>query len=198
MSRKSFILTALVINLTICLTMCVVLFTDKDNTDKRNSEVKVITDTHNKETTNPIPIIQDNENSNIDNSNIDNSYEENFGDDRTTTYNQTSKGETEKVVESQVSSETQPKTYKKNETTNTNINTTENETTSVNIKGTTATINSSCYIRSNADVSGNMLGTANAGTTYNIDATKCTDSWIAIIMDSGQVGYVAASYCTIQ
>lgn len=160
--------------------MCVVLFTDKDKTDKSNSEVKVITNTHNNETTNPIPTIQDNENSNIDKSSGE------MSTDEKTTNNQTLKGETQKVVESQVSSETQPKTYK------------NDETTSAYIKGTTATINSSCFIRSSADISGNVLGTANAGTTYNIDVLRSNESWLAIVMESGQVGYVAASYCTVQ
>lgn len=172
--------------------MCVVLFTDKDKTDKSNSEVKVITNTHNNETTNPIPTIQDNENSNIDKSSGE------MSTDEKTTNNQTLKGETQKVVESQVSSETQPKTYKNNESTDRNLNTSENETTSAYIKGTTATINSSCFIRSSADISGNVLGTANAGTIYNIDVLRSNESWLAIVMESGQVGYVAASYCTVQ
>lgn len=193
MSKKSFIITALVINLTICLTMCVVLFTDKDRTDKSNSENSTITDTKDNETTKPIPTIQDSENSNTDH-NTDNRSQEMSGDD--TTDNETLKGETTKITESQVSSDTQPITYKNNETTTTG--TSENETTGSSIRGTTATINSSCNIRSSADVTGNVIGTANAGTTYKIDNAKCNNSWAAIILESGQIGYVAMSYCYIQ
>ena len=36
MSKKSFILMALVVNLTICLTLCIVLFTDNDKTNTNN------------------------------------------------------------------------------------------------------------------------------------------------------------------
>lgn len=187
MSRKSFIITALVINLTICLTMCVVLFTDKDRSDKSNSEDSVINDTKDNETTHPIPTIQDNENSSMNN-NVNNSSTEMSGDK--TTDNETLKGETTKVIESQVSSETQPVTYNKNQI--------KDETTGSNINGTTVTINSSCNIRSSGDVKGNVMGVANAGNTYKIDTEKSDDYWIAIILESGQIGYVYVSYCSIQ
>lgn len=193
MSKKSFIITALVINLTICLTMCVVLFTDKDRADRSNSENNTITDTKDNETTKPIPIIQDSENSNTNHNTVNDSQEMSGHD---TTYNETLKGETTKVMESQVSSDTQPITYNNNETTTTG--TSENETTGSSIKGTTATINSSCNIRSSADVTGNVIGTANAGTIYKIDNAKCNNNWIAVILESGQIGYVAESYCHIQ
>lgn len=201
MSRKSFIITALIINLTICLTLCVVLFTDKDKTVRNEDGSNVVEDIQEDDTTTlPVPTIQENSS---DVFMEHNTMDINDNENTTDSQNETVEGETTKIVESQVASETQPITYKNNGETTLPVINIEQETTlpqepTVVVNGTTATIKSSCNIRSSADVGGNVVGTAGAGNTYSIDTTRCTGNWIAIQLENGTVGYVAASYCNIQ
>lgn len=182
MNKKSLILTALIINLTICVTFCIGVFTEKGSSDTGKKEIKNETGT----------------------SETENSW------DTTSAYKDLEIGEEtgeETVVKTEedttieekqtVTDETPPVTY------NLSIETTTQETATaapeetVAVNGTTAVINNSCNIHSVADT-GNNIGVANAGTSYQIDPSKCTSNWTAIILPDGSTGYVATSFCTIK
>lgn len=190
MSKKSFIMTALIINLTICLTLCIVVFTDKDKADdKSKATVEKSSDT----------LLESEENTSL---------EEQTSEFTTADIETSTKETTSKIVESQVSSETQPTTYKNSTTAQTSSGHNVSEQTTVpvttvpqdtiQVNGSMAIINSSCNIRLTADVGGNVVGTANAGATYRIDASKCSSNWIAIYINDTTVGYISTTFCTIQ
>lgn len=187
MSRKNFIVTALIINLTICLTLCVVLFTDKNPSDKNITE--------NNESTQILENSTTTGNGEI-------TAEETTGD--TIEGNITEEKTTEaQTTENRYQPSTVPQPATNNQTTTLPViqmeqPTTAPQETTVAINGTTATIKSSCNIRSSTDVGGNVLGTAGAGNTYVIDTARCTENWIAIQLGNGEIGYVASSYCDIQ
>lgn len=189
MSRKSFIITALIINLTICLTLCIVLFTDKNRNDNVKETSGTIADNS---AENSGDITADNNESETTKHLEDTKNPENEGGEQITTKKSSNDKETTtKVIESQVSADTPPVTYKNTEN--------ENQTTSAAIpfSGSMAVINSSCNIRSSADVGGNVIGTANAGTSYRIEPAKCSPNWIAIYLDDNTIGYISTTFCTV-
>lgn len=183
MNKKSFILIALVINITICITLCVGVFTEKDNRESGKMNNTGIPEVEKTEETTSAYVESD-------------TSEETVKESPDITTENTSKQESQ--VET---SETVPITYNLSIETTTPETTTQIVTTSpqetVVVNGTTAVVNSSCNIHSVADT-GNNIGVANAGTTYPIDTTKCTPNWVAIILPDGSTGYVASSFCTIQ
>lgn len=189
MSKKSFILTALVINLTICITLCLVSYTEKDS---KSTEVNEVTkelasdEVENSwDTTSP-----DEEKDKETSSDKDESI---TVEEKTSTEDNTSKQEESSTTkESETESQSVPTSF--NLSLEPEENTQPEETVAVN--GTTAVIKNSCNIHEIADV-GHNIGVANAGTSYKIDKAKCTENWIAIILQDGSTGYVAASYCTI-
>ncbi|MDE7431307.1 MAG: SH3 domain-containing protein, partial [Lachnospiraceae bacterium] len=178
-----------------CLTLCIVLFTDKN----RNGNVKETSGTiADNSAENSGDITADNNESETTKHLEDtgNSGSKSDRDQVTTKESSNYKETTTKIIESQVSADTPPVTYKNTENEN---QTTSAETTSVGIpfSGTTAVINSSCNIRSSADVRGNVIGTANAGTSYRIDPAKCNSDWIAIYLDDTTIGYISTIFCSV-
>lgn len=196
-SRKSFIITALIINLTICLTLCIVIFTDRNRNDgiKNDSDKDRVSQIENSgnivmehdETTlsEPVDTIEGNSSSE------QGAYHDNENGEETT----------EKIIESQVAPDTQPITYKNvDKNGQTTVPTLSGETTPIETTsfiGTMAVINNSCNIRSSADVGGNVVGTANAGASYRIESSKCNSSWVAIYLDDSTLGYISTSFCSI-
>ena len=192
MSKKSFILMALVVNLTICLTLCIVLFTDNDKTNT-NNKTKAESSMSQEIKKDETPI--DNETTSDYNMDSENIMEETSVTKETST----------KVIESQVSTETQPYIYNKpsgaatsGESSSNQETTTPQQAAGNTVNGTIAVISSSCNVRLSADVGANVVGTAKAGTTYTIAPDKCNSNWIAIYLDANTIGYISSSYCTIQ
>lgn len=208
MSRKNFIITALLINLTICITLCIVVFTDKDNVENKGEIVvekdsSTILADENKE---------DSNNSDKDITyNIENTTEENSQETSSktpgiiidNTSEESTDDETTKIVESQVHQDTPPATYIDiiGITLNNGEETTDQQTTEpqepVVIDGTIAVMTRGCNIRSSTDVnSDNKIGTAKAGDSYKIAKDKCASNWTAIYLDDNTIGYVSSSFCT--
>ena len=195
-SRKSFIITALIINLTICLTLCVVLFTDKDR-NHRTGEAVGSTAVNHAETSEDI--LLDNKENEItelsessDNSEIQSSREQEIVSSRR------AEETTTKIIESQVASDTQPITYKNSQaTTIPQIPLNQTVPDETTLAGTMVVINSSCNIRSSADVGGNVVGTANAGSHYRIEPSKCNSNWVAIYLDDMTLGYISTTFCSV-
>lgn len=192
MSKKSFILMALVVNLTICLTLCIVLLTDNDKTNT-NNKTKAESSMSQEIKKDETPI--DNETTSDYNMDVENITEETSVTKETST----------KVIESQVSTETQPYIYNKpsgaattGESSSNQETTTPQQAAGNTVNGTMAVISSSCNVRLSADVSANVVGTAKAGATYTIAPDKCNSNWIAIYLDANTIGYISSSYCTIQ
>ena len=192
MSKKSFILMALVVNLTICLTLCIVLLTDNDKTNT-NNKTKAESSMSQGIKKDETPI--DNETTSDYNMDSENIMEETSVTKETST----------KVIESQVSTETQPYIYKKPSGAATTGKSSSNQETTTpqqaagnTVNGTIAVISSSCNVRLSADVGANVVGTAKAGATYTIAPNKCNSNWIAIYLDANTIGYISSSYCTIQ
>ena len=192
MSKKSFILMALVVNLTICLTLCIVLFTDNDKTNT-NNKTKAESSMSQEIKKDETPI--DNETTSDYTIDAENTMEETSVTVETST----------KVIESQVSTETQPHKYNKpsgaattGESSSNQETTTPQQAAGNTVNGTIAVISSSCNVRLSADVGANVVGTAKAGATYTIAPDKCNSNWIAIYLDANTIGYISSSYCTIQ
>lgn len=190
MSRKSFILTALIINLTICVTLCIVVFTGRNGnngTGDHSDRAEVIVE-------------EDSGNNTADKSEgitlpekTDTTEEGSRLQQGDSNSGVTEKETSAKMIESQVETDTPPINYKNGETT------TGQETTAGNIAytGTTAVINSSCNIRSSTDVGGNVIGTAGAGSSYRIEPSKCDSNWVAIYLDDSTLGYISTAFCSI-
>lgn len=215
MSRKNFIITALLINLTICITLCIVVLTDNDNNDidkvstkevieeeentkdfsKENKQTEDIEDTKDTDSTSEedsssyeIGVILDNESDSSE--------------------NKEDESDTE-IIESQVQSDTPPVTYinyngitlsnQEGTTINNQEETTKpQEETTIVVNGTNATITQSCNIRSQADMSSSSrIGTANVGSNYKIEPQLCSQNWIAIYLEDNSIGYVSSSFCVI-
>ncbi|MBQ3584212.1 MAG: hypothetical protein IJA27_05825 [Lachnospiraceae bacterium] len=205
MSRKSFIITALLINLTICLTLCVVQFTDKDKSEKADTQTTLsemkgqVTDEPQSDYLN-----SDEESSDENGINKDSTLEETTSSHQTTeTMKNTATNDTTTVAQTTQQATTEaPK--EEQSTTKLDLSQVFNptgETTAFaneTVSGTTAVIISSCNIRSSADVAGNIIGTANIGSTYQIDASKCSSNWVAIYLDDATIGYISTSYCSVQ
>ena len=192
MSKKSFILMALVVNLTICLTLCIVLLTDNDKTNT-NNKTKAESSMSQEIKKDETPI--DNETTSDYNMDSENIMEETSVTKETST----------KVIESQVSTETQPYIYNKPSGAATTGKSSSNQETTTpqqaagnTVNGTIAVISSSCNVRLSGDVGANVVGTAKAGATYTIAPDKCNSNWIAIYLDANTIGYISSSYCTIQ
>ncbi len=203
MSRRSFIITALVVNLTICITLCIVMFTgneSKANDNVREDEEAILSET--RPGNQSIVNIEDI-------SEVMSGDEDNIGQDESTT---------EKLIESQVQTDTQPYNYK-SETSDENLIqgsgqreeetaqplTTEpqsseqiKEEQTVAVNGTVAVVKNGCNIRSDRDVGNNIMGTARAGDRYNIEPSGCTKHWIAIYVSDGQIGYISTTFCDIE
>ena len=178
MSRKNFIITALLINLTICVTLCIVVFTDKDNTGSVEPTKENIVEEENSKV--------------LENEPSTSKKEE----------------ETDNIGESQTQSDTPPVTYidyngitlNNQEDTTTEDNQEETTTpveTTVFVNGTMATIIQSCNIRSQADLSSGRIGTAILGSSYRIEPTLCFGNWTAIYLEDNTIGYVSTSFCSI-
>lgn len=170
MSRKSFIITALIINLTICLTLCIVLFTDKN----RNYSEKESVDS-----------ISDNQAGNTEDGRVENNENGTTpSSDDTDNIKTQSSGRQDINEGNSISNENQ---------------TTAPAMTSLGTAsmGTTAVINSSCNIRLTSDVSGNVIGIANVGESYRIEPTECDSDWIAIYLEDGTLGYISKNFCSI-
>lgn len=205
LSRKSFIITALLINLTICLTLCVVQFTDKDKSEKADTQTTLsemkgqVTDEPQSDYLN-----SDEESSDENGINKDSTLEETTSSHQTTeTMKNTATNDTTTVAQTTQQATTEaPK--EEQSTTKLDLSQVFNptgETTAFaneTVSGTTAVIISSCNIRSSADVAGNIIGTANIGSTYQIDASKCSSNWVAIYLDDATIGYISTSYCSVQ
>lgn len=190
MSRKSFILTALIINLTICVTLCIVVFTGgngNNGTGNHSGRAEVTVEEDSGKTTadKSEGITLPEETDTTEEGSRPQQGDSNGG--------VTEKETSTKMIESQVETDTQPINYKNPETTS------GQETTAGNgaYTGTTAVINSSCNIRSSADVGGNVIGTAGAGASYRIEPTKCDSNWIAIYLDDSTLGYISTSFCSV-
>lgn len=200
MSRKSFIITALIINLTICLTLCIVMFTDRnrnDSTEKNSDKIKI-----NQEENSGDIIMDNSETETTTLSEKSDNTESSRGSGQEGTQGSMIEGETTtKIIESQVGTDTQPITYKREddsgETTSPPSPGQINPVETTPFTGTMAVINSSCNIRSNADVGGNVIGTANAGTSYRIEPTKCNSNWVAIYLDDSTLGYISTTFCSV-
>lgn len=196
LNRKNFIITALLINFTICLTLCIGVFTDGESKETNN---KIVTEKDSSE--------ESGEGENVFNNNL--SSEKVTKGEETThkaavildNSESVSKTErdTEKIVESQVSQDTVPSTYINIDgitISNEEQTTSQQETVPV-INGDTAVIIQSCNIRSSTDMSSsNRIGTAQVGSYYTIAKDKCTDNWIAIYLNDGTIGYISSSFCS--
>lgn len=200
MSRKSFILTALIINLTICVTLCIVVFTGGNGNN----------DTGNHSDGTEVIIEEDSGKTTADKSEgvtlpeeADTTEEGSRPQQGDIQGNVTEKETSAKIIESQVATDTQPINYKNrenNEETTSSQETTSGQETSAGnggYTGTTAVINSSCNIRSGADVGGNVIGTAGAGASYRIEPSKCDSNWVAIYLDDSTLGYISTAFCSI-
>ncbi len=175
MSRKNFIITALLINFTICVTLCIVLFTEKD-------------DNLQEENTRDNMSVQESE-ADVDSG----QYTGNWSNRESTS----DKEDTEdKIVESQVSKDTQPATYNTSEQeSSTGIQ--ETTTLGIYAGATKAFVNSSCNVRAGADVRSEVIGILNAGGEYRIEPSLCTESWIAVYINDTTVGYIGSSFCSV-
>ena len=205
LSRKSCIITALLINLTICLTLCVVQFTDKDKSEKADTQTTLsemkgqVTDEPQSDYLN-----SDEESSDENGINKDSTLEDTTSSHQTTeTMKNTATNDTTTVAQTTQQATTEaPK--EEQSTTKLDLSQVFNptgETTAFaneTVSGTTAVIISSCNIRSSADVAGNIIGTANIGSTYQIDASKCSSNWVAIYLEDATIGYISTSYCSVQ
>lgn len=194
MSRKSFILTALIINLTICVTLCIVVFTggNGNNGTGNHSDGAGVT------------VEEDSGKTTADKSEgitlpeeTDTTEEDSRPQQGEIHGGVTEKETSTKMTESQVATDTQPINYKNGE--NNGETTSGQETPAGNgvYTGTTAVINSSCNIRSSADVGGNVIGTAGAGASYRIEPSKCDSNWVAIYLDDSTLGYISTSFCSV-
>lgn len=215
MSRKNFIITALLINLTICITLCIVVFTDKESNGAiEQTKENVVEEENSKVLENDMK--DDEVNDSEENSSDEEAYEE---EDTSTSKevgviidNETStlkrEEETSKIVESQVQSDTPPVTYidyngitlnnQEGTTIDNQEETTTPQETSIVVNGTMATITQSCNIRSQADMnSSSRIGTAILGATYRIEPALCSGNWTAIYLEDNTIGYVSASFCSI-
>lgn len=215
MSRKNFIVTALVVNFAICVTLCIVLFTGNVG-DRQNSN-------HNESTV-----------SNINNERPGNQAIVNIEDITETTDLIPGNNEetTAIIIESQVQTDTQPYNYREQtsdtalahqntgqgtqqgelpqdtwqtQTPQQSQETWQPQTTqkakeeqTIAVNGTTAVITGSCNIRSNKNVGNNIIGSARAGETYRIEPSQCTANWIAIYVNASTLGYVSTAFCSIQ
>ena len=209
LSRKSFIITALLINLTICLTLCVVQFTDKDKSEKADTQTTLsemkgqVTDEPQSDYLN-----SDEESSDENGINKDSTLEDTTSSHQTTeTTKNTAANDTTTVAQTTQQTTQQATTEAPKEEESTTkldlsqvFNPTGETTAFANetVSGTTAVIISSCNIRSSADVAGNIIGTANIGSTYQIDASKCSSNWVAIYLEDATIGYISTSYCSVQ
>lgn len=199
MSRKNFILTALIINFTICVTLCIVLFTGKDNNSSgSDKELKNDIQSEQSASDSPGKDMETTPELITDGADTESQSEEQTLE----------KEEDSKIVESQVQTDTQPSTYQKNEEqpttqsgsemTTVSTETTTQETAAIDMANvSTATVKSSCNVRSSADTGGNVVGMASAGTVYRIEPSACNSNWVAIYLDDTTLGYVAASFCTL-
>ena len=169
MSRKNFIITALLINLTICITLCIVVFTDKDNNNSTEITTENVVEEEN---------IVEEENSK--NTNIESQTQSDTPPVTYIDYN----GITLNNQEDTTTEDNQEET------------TTPAETT-VFVNGTMATIIQSCNIRSQADLSSGRIGTAILGSSYRIEPTLCFGNWTAIYLEDNTIGYVSTSFCSI-
>ncbi len=208
LSKKSFILLALIINLTICITLCIVLFTGtagkiaenniKDE-GKENSENIQENIPDEKESTSERPSNQ--AIVNIEDATIP---EEENSDNA----DSTGENGSESIVEMQVETDTIPYNYKNDneemandidhQSENAQTGIVEDETETVEVTGTLAYLRGGCNIRSYRNVADNIIGYASEGQTYRIEPSQCTASWVAIYVDDTTIGYIAADFCHIE
>ena len=227
MSKKSFILLALVINLTICISLCVLLLTGKagktdsgimKNSENRQIDKEVDDTASQNEMASERPsnqaivniedttVLTEESGSDHHDSSDDNS---NFADGN----HQEDHTESEKIVEEQVETDTTPYNYKNDkpkETSNENdehhdeqsegrdLDENGEENETVEVGGTVAYLLGGCNIRSYRDVGDNIIGYANEGESYQIEPSQCTESWVAVYIDDTTIGYIATSYCSIE
>ncbi len=184
MSKKSFIITALLINLTICITLSVVVLTDKkdnkagNNANYENNEQSEIEKDSNQE------IQEELHNSEVkvfDDNNMDE-----IGESPVQTNDKLPESETTTEEEKQVSVEaTQPTTVNRNQ---------EDETTE---SGSTAYVVQSKRIRTDKSTSSDTLGYTTVGATYRIEPSKSDANWVAIYLDENTLAYVASNSVVI-
>ena len=70
------------------------------------------------------------------------------------------------------------------------------------IRGTSSrkvTIDSACYVRDDANMESNKLGTAAAGVQYSFDPSAPeVHGWVAIVYEDAPKAYVSAAFCTVE
>lgn len=209
-------------NLTICITLCIVVFTDEDKNTDNKGEIVVEKDSSEEYGENVFNNDLDEEKSSEDVSgnDITNDSSNNLSDknsdestdevvsytpsvilDNSDSNNKKDDEETDKIVESQVQQDTTPVTYINIDgiTLNNEEQTTESQETETTpiINGDTAVITQSCNIRSSTDMdNSNKIGTAQVGSYYRIAKDKCTANWTAIYLEDNSIGYVSSSFCS--
>lgn len=182
MSKKSFILTALILNFLICLTICIMSIYNPPKEKLEDSKNVAVKDTNK---------IEDE----VDSEDESYSKEDNTtsSEEKESTLNKTSQENTTSQI---TSHETTTPQITTSQTTAPQPNT--QETTTQVINGTKAVIISSVNVRSTPDVSGEVIGVAKTGNVYSIDKARVTDNWIAIVFDNNVVGYISDKFCNIE
>lgn len=222
MSKKSFILLALIINLTICITLCIVLFTGTAGKIAENN-IKDEGKENSENIQENIPDEKENTSERPSNQAIVNIEDATIPEEENSD-NADSTGEngSESIVEMQVETDTIPYNYKNDneemandidheenvhdeneqivdsQSENAQTGIVEDETETVEVTGTLAYLRGGCNIRSYRNVADNIIGYANEGQTYRIEPSQCTASWVAIYVDDTTIGYIAADFCHIE
>lgn len=160
-------------NLTICLTMCVIVFTSKDKKDHETNQ-QVEETTH----------LQEKENVVKEETTTKKKVEKESTSNKTETTGDNHSTIIEKPAESENGNQEQ-----ESETT---IHEVQNP-----VGSSTTRVTSSCNVHTEAEVSSPVVGTTDTSVEYSVDLSKSNDNWVAIVFN-GTLGYISAGYCQLQ
>ena len=166
MRKNNFIITAMIVNLTICITLCLVSFVSKDDSDKSSQS--------NKEQLEILESVDSKRPSNQSQVEIDET---------------TSPEESQEESQEETTPEETTTGEAVREETTTEVQTTEAPSDSKKVYMT-----SDCNIRAKADTDSEKVGRASKGETYSYDPELSNDEWVAIKRSDGSTAYVGRSY----
>lgn len=200
MSKRTFIILGLTVNLLICITISVMHFTNQENGQAETTTMNQLKEeslstaaptesvteiTMMQSQTEPSTEVQPTQSQTESPTEVS----ETQGQTEPSTEVQPTQSQTESSTGLQP---TQPQTERPHENM-----TTQSSTVPSYVQGyTKVQIQSSCNIRTAPDVNATMLGTARVGQQYALITTKCDDYWLAISYN-GVTGYISNDFAQL-